>query len=102
MQFGREISFNNSGNNIGRWPLGSYNQVDPDRPCQLGKPGQRCFNFTASRHNQIGKFINDQYNIGQVPVPLFRAKPSGQKFCIILLFFRTLAILAGHTSLPFQ
>ncbi len=52
--------------------------------CELCEPRYRCFYFLAGSHDQVGKLIDYQHNIGQVTVALIRIQFSGFELVIIL------------------
>ena len=53
----RNIGFNQAGNDIHAWALGSKNQMDTGCACFLGEAGNQFFNFFACSHHQVGKLI---------------------------------------------
>ena len=59
---------------------------------KLGKTCQRCFYFTACRHDKIGKLVNHQHNIWQEPMPFGRFQFAVVEFLIILLNIPDLGI----------
>ena len=53
----RNIGFNQAGDDIHAWALGSKNQMDAGCTRFLGKTGNQFFNFLACSHHQVGKLI---------------------------------------------
>ena len=82
---GREVGLDGTRNDIHRWTLGGNDQVNPYRTRQLGQACNRHFHFLASRHDQVGKFINHQYNKGQELVAFLRVQLSFYKFFKVFL-----------------
>ena len=82
---GREVRLDNAGNHIYRRPLGRNDQVDTYGTGQLRQTCDGRFDFLSGGHDQIGKLVNDQYDVGQKLVAVVRIQLSGLEFRIVFL-----------------
>ncbi len=82
---GREVGLDDTGNDIDRRTLRSNDQVNTNGARQLGQTRNRRFHLLAGGHNEVGKLVDDQNNVGEVAVAFFRVELAADKFLVVLL-----------------
>ena len=80
-----EVCLDNARDHVYRGALCGHNQVNANGTCKLGKASDRHFNLFAGSHNQIGKLVNHQNNVGQIAVPLLWVEFAGRELYIVFL-----------------
>ena len=61
----RKVRFDDTGDDVRGGPLGGYHHVNTCGTRFLGDAGNRTFYLLTRCHDQIGKLIDDQHDIGQ-------------------------------------
>ena len=89
---GREVGLDGARDDVDRRTLRSDNQVDADGTSQLGDTGYRGFHLTACGHDEVGKLIDDQHNVGQETVTFSREQPARLE---LLVVFDDVSALGG-------
>ena len=82
---GREVGLDDTRNDVDRRTLRGNDQVNTDGARQLGQTCNRRFHLLAGRHNEVGKLVDDQNNVGEVAVAFFRVELAADKFLVVLL-----------------
>ena len=59
-----EVGFDDPRNDIDRRALGGDNQMNPNGTGQLGQASDRGLYFFSRSHDQVGKLIHHQNNVG--------------------------------------
>ncbi len=59
----RQVRLDHAGDDIDRRPLRRHDQVDARRARLLREPLDQEFDFLASGHHQVGKFVDDHHDL---------------------------------------
>ena len=59
---GREVRFDQSGDDIDRRALGRQHQMNADGARHLRQTRDRIFDFMAGSHHQVGEFVDDDHD----------------------------------------
>ncbi len=62
----REVALDQAGNDVRLGSLGSNDEVNAHGPTLLSEPAEMEFDVLAAGHHQVGQFVDDDHNVGQV------------------------------------
>src|SRR5690606_25069741 len=66
---------------------------------KLSQSGNRHFDFLTSGHNQISKFINNQYNVWKITMAMLWIEFATYKFLIVFFDVSALSLLEQFVSI---
>ena len=61
---GGEVGFDDAGDDVGGGALGGDDHMDADGAGELGDAGDGHFDFFAGGHDEVGKFVDDDDDVG--------------------------------------